>query len=204
MKLANGCLAGVVAMGLAAPAIAQQAAATLATAYTDISRKLCDSDHKPGARLGPDEMVSFSCKGVAGLRIDVAYAGTSLRVTLRDGGDSNAQPQLGASHDIGDRIEWRGHHGVRGFAPEAAILRLTSYDDDAPARRLGSVLAVLRIAGKSICPAAFIDVAGTPQPNEVARRIADEAAASFQCGVDHPRVIGPETTLVKEARARSG
>jgi hypothetical protein len=190
MKVSN--IVGVaLALCVAAPAVA-----------TDISRKLCKSDRAASAIPAEDERISYTCRGVAGFFIDVVYAGSSLRVRLRDAAATN-EPQLGASYDIGDKIEWRGHPGPRGFQPEAAILRLTSYDDG-PTRKLGSVLAVLRVAGKNVCAAALIDTAGTPQPNEAARRIADEVAAGFRCGIDQTRIVGPETSLAKETLARAG
>jgi hypothetical protein len=206
MKIAKSILAGLALTGAVLPALAQQAARPLSTAYTDISRKLCKSDHAPNASLDEHEAISYSCKGVAGLRVDVVYGGTSLRVTLRDPKTANVQPQLGASYDIGDRIEWRGRPGPKGFKPEAAILRLKGYvnDDTVATHDLGSVLAILRVSGGAVCPAAFLDAAATPQANEAARRIADETAAAFRCGTDQPRIVGPETSLVKETIARSG
>ncbi len=180
-----------------ASAGAQNAVSPLATVYSDLSPRLCASERKAGAPSV--QSGSYTCKGVGGVTIEVAGAPGSLRATLRRGAGPAAPPQAGPSRDLGDRVEWLGHRGAKGFEPEVAILRLTN-----AAAGAGGVVEILRVTENDICPAAFIDAASTPRPNEAVRRIAGEIAASFHCGVDNPQSLGPAATLARDASERHG
>ena len=194
-------------VGLATLAICAATGAALAeirpsltSVYSEISRTRCPNDfNRPLSQLG-EQPITYSCPGRAGFAVDVTYRGASVQVTFRRSGEKQAHAQLGAGHDVGDVVEWRGEKGVKGFAPGAAILRLRTRDNSG---KPGDVFGIVRLAEGKACPAAFIDAAANPNASELARRTADEIAAEFPCGEGAPRIVGVETTRAAEALARS-
>ena len=81
---------------------------------------------------------------------------------------------------LGDKLEWRS----RNNELFAAIYRHhILYFDNAP-EPLDSVLVVRKMSENvASCTTAVVD-SNVPNANEVARRLADEKVADFECGVD--------------------
>jgi hypothetical protein len=52
------------------------------------------------------------------------------------------------------------------------------------------MLAVTRLPPGQVCHVAYIDAQANPNPNELARKAADEFARDFKCGEDEVKVIG--------------
>jgi len=89
----------------------------------------------------------------------------------------------------GATVEWRI---AKGGTPVATILRWFIENPDpatgasAPALE-GQVLVVSTVAQKDDgkgCVAGYVDALANPDPNALARKIADEVAPTFRCGVD--------------------
>ena len=52
------------------------------------------------------------------------------------------------------------------------------------------MLAVTRLPPGEVCHVAYVDAQANANPNELARKAADELARNFQCGKDEVHVIG--------------
>jgi hypothetical protein len=52
------------------------------------------------------------------------------------------------------------------------------------------MLAVTRLPPGPVCHVAYVDAQANPNPNELARKAADELARDFKCGTDEVKVIG--------------
>ena len=52
------------------------------------------------------------------------------------------------------------------------------------------MLAVTRLPPGAVCHVAYIDAQANPNPNELARKAADEFARGFNCDKDEVKVIG--------------
>lgn len=95
----------------------------------------------------------------------------------------------------GTRVEWRV---AKGGAAVATILRWIIENPDpktgesVPALE-GQVLVISKVAEKHNgkgCVAGYVDALANPDPNAIARRIADEVAPTFRCGVDKAQFHG--------------
>ena len=173
------------------------AEAGLVSAYSDISHPKCAAS---GKATGDDTPVTYRCKLLDDLVLIATYEGTAVRISiLRNGDDTGLR--LGAGYDVGETLEWRGwKRDDLKFEPAAAILRLIEKTGH---NNYASVLTVLRVENRKICPAAWLDVTATPNANAVARQIADDTAGKFHCGTDAARIIGNDTELVQETIARA-
>jgi hypothetical protein len=94
----------------------------------------------------------------------------------------------------GATVEWRI---AKGGTPVATILRWFIENPDASGASVpalqGQVLVISRVAQKADgkgCVAGYVDALANPDPNALARKIADEVAPTFRCGVDKPTYHG--------------
>jgi hypothetical protein len=157
-----------------------------------IALNASDNDHGP---------VVLHCGGTAGFGVRIEYLGAAVLVKIARGDLAKAPMTVGAPHDVGPAIEWRGVRAANGFRPQTAIIRLVSRIDE---KRTASALAVLKIDGNTVCPAAFIDANAVKNANEEARSVADRIAATFKCGTDKPVAVGPVTELLEDIAGRGG
>jgi hypothetical protein len=141
---------------------------------------------------------TFSCGGYKGfpvllsegdLRQSVFFGHLGPWFTGADG--SEAFVSFGPFNAAGETIEWRLDAGA---VPFATILRWTvnanGGDDTAPTQ---SVLVISRVGrpGEAIaCPVGYVDAQLTPDANTVARRVADDIAADFDCTTSEPQWHG--------------
>ena len=169
----------------------------LQSVYSDLSLKACahGANRSPSKR-DDHEAVTYRCMGPAGIVISVRYEGTHVNVVFQGGGLAAGGKVLRAEYSIGERLEWRGRQGIKGFEAAAGILRMRRREDSG---KFGDVLAVLVRDGAQICPAAFVDASANRDANLLARQKADELAGHFRCGADQPRVAGVATERVQEA-----
>jgi hypothetical protein len=89
-------------------------------------------------------------------------------------------------------IEWRLARSPNGTAqPFATILRwnvrLNPADDAQPH---SPVLVVTRLGPGGVCRVGYVDARAIPDANALARKLADERARGFKCGVDKPEFVG--------------
>jgi hypothetical protein len=166
-----------------------------------ISRRSCSPGGFDSTRkaTGDEAPVTRRCKMLDDLTLIAVYEGATVRISvLRNGEDTGLR--LGAGYDVGEKLEWRGRRRNQKFEPAAAILRLIEKTAD---NSYASVLTVLRVDDRKICPAAWLEVAAMPDADAVARQIADDVAGKFHCGTDVARVIGKYTEFVQETIARA-
>jgi len=145
--------------------------------------------------------VIMQCGATAGFGVRIEYLGSSVHIRIGKGDLTKAPLTVGAPYDVGPAIEWRGVRATNGFRPETAIIRLLALNDK---QKPVSVLAVLRVDGNRICPAAFLDATVTRNANEEARTVADRIAGTFRCGTDAAFAVGAKTELMDEVASRGG
>jgi len=192
-------IVAIAVAGCAAVAALPSSAAGTSSVYSRAEGKTCRK--APDSVPEEHETVIERCPGVAGFTVITAYAGTSVRIAIEfRGTEARDEWRLGTGYGVGSRIEWRGSRDGGIFRPQSGIIRLLSRDDNG---KVVSVLAVFRVDGRLACPAAWLDVAATPDANAVARRVADGEVVAFKCGSDKPRIVGQQTDLVKDIAARS-
>ena len=78
--------------------------------------------------------------------------------------------------------------------PFAIIQRWLIADIDAPDKggrpTDKGLLVVTRLPPGAVCHVAYVDVAANPNPNELARKAADDIARDFKCGKDEVQFVG--------------
>lgn len=161
--------------------------------YTDLDLDACVSI-TPATEEEPGGFASLRCGGYLGapvyfkefdLRQSVYFGPVSQKI-IDEAGET-----FSAFNHVGKKIEWR--LGADG-RPTATILRWfienTNPDTGAVDKALnGQVLVVSKVASEDdpkACVAGYVDALANPEPNELARQVADEVASSFACGVDRP------------------
>ena len=88
-------------------------------------------------------------------------------------------------------IEWRLERQSNGkLKPFATILRwnvMASPDDP---HASGRKLVVTKLGPGGVCHVGYVDARANPDANELARKLADEKAHIFKCGIDKPESVG--------------
>ncbi|WP_457587012.1 hypothetical protein [Ensifer canadensis] len=92
-------------------------------------------------------------------------------------------------------VEWRV---AKGGTAVATILRWIIENPDPKTGESvpgleGQVLVVSKVAEKGDgkgCVAGYVDALANPDPNTIARKVADEVAPRFRCGVDQATFHG--------------
>ncbi len=183
-----GCLALI-----AAPAHAAE------SVYTDLNLDACET-------LAEDPMgVSLKCKGYKNfpvyfkegdLRQSVLFG--QIDQELIDG----AFESFAAFNRVNTKIEWRLDAKGRPFA---AILRWF-IENPGPSgspspESTGQVLVISRV-GTSVYPGScfvgMVDAKTTADANQLARRVADDVAGVFDCGMQPPEWYGKRGPLSSE------
>ncbi|WP_249119553.1 MULTISPECIES: hypothetical protein [unclassified Bradyrhizobium] len=175
-------------LGLLSPANAQ----TFSSLYTSAAPKDCRMIGKPSELDGSTTRV---CPGTAGLVVLISEG--DLRETVSVGRnraaaarEPAAQSWFGPFNSTTNTVEWRAVDGK----PFAIIQRWHIADNSDPDKEgrptAKPMLAVTRLPPGAVCHVAYIDAQANPNPNELARKAADELARSFTCGKDEVKVIG--------------
>ena len=186
------------ALGLISPACAQ----TFGSSYTSTAPKDC---RVTSARNEVDDSTIRTCPGKAGLVVLISE--DDLRETVSVGRNSAAaakepaaQVWFGPFNSTEHTVEWRALNGK----PFAIIQRWHIADSTEPDKNgrpiAKPMLAVTRLPPGPVCHVAYIDVQANPNPNELARKAADELARDFKCGKDEVKVIGEAGKAVGLAR----
>jgi hypothetical protein len=198
MRSVRVLVAGVVA-ALASPAMAE-----VASTYTKLGFELnCkwDSlDHLTQAER--EELLgnSATCTGLPGY--PVHYSEYDLR-QFTAFGEVPAEARTPASfaqfNRTGDTVEWRMENGK----PFATILRwfienmnpTTGMPDEANTGQVLVISTVAQPGNPRSCPVGYVDARENKDANELARKVADEIARTFRCGVDNPAFHGKKGPL---------
>lgn len=172
-----------------------------ASVYTDLDTDHCQSMAKPDANDGPADFVSLRCRGYKDY--PVYYAEGDMRQTLHFGYldqaiIDGAFETFGPFNYAGRKIEWR--LGADG-KPYAAIVRFFIQNPDPDTGMIdkgheGQVLVISRVGqpnDKRGCVIGYVDARKNPDPNGIARQVADEMAAGFVCGRDRASFHGAKT-----------
>jgi hypothetical protein len=194
---ALACVAGA-ALGPISPASAQ----TFSSSYTSTAPKDCRIIGKPSELDGSTTQV---CPGKAGLVVLIAEG--DLRETVSVGRnhaaaakEPAAQAWFGPFSSTTNTVEWRAADGK----PFAIIQRWHIADNSDPDKEgrptAKPMLTVTRLPPGEVCHVAYVDAQANPNPNELARKAADDFARNFKCGKDEVKVIGETGRAVSMAK----
>lgn len=168
----------VIGLSLILPGLAVPAAAENSSAYTRIDLAACREI--PPEPEDPLESGAWWCDGYEGVPVYVSEGDLRFFVsygpTARD--ELAAMTTLPSFNHIGETIEWRLTPDGRPFA---TILRFfTNSGDGGPE---GQVLVITKLGGPGqTCHAGYVDARTNPDANALAREVADNGAADFDCG----------------------
>lgn len=153
-------------------------AAELTGAATPLGEAFC-------AASGEAQAPILRCPGPAGVDAFIHREGGVSSISLGD--PIEGFVSIGQENRLGATMEWRSADG----RPFAGIVRFR-LAGEAGGDSLGDVFAILKTAenGRAGCLVALVDGSVNPQGRDLARRIADERAASFACGTDTATFAG--------------
>jgi hypothetical protein len=182
--------------------ICQANAQTFSSSYTSTAPKDCRMIGKPSEL---DGSTTRFCPGKSGLGVLISE--DDLRETVSVGRNRTAaakepaaQNWFGPFNSTTNTVEWRAVDGK----PFAIIQRwhiADNGDRDKQDRPIAKpMLAVTRLPPGEVCHVAYIDAQANPNPNELARKAADELARNFKCGKDEVQVIGESGRAVGMAK----
>jgi hypothetical protein len=177
-------------------------AQTFSSSYTSSAPKDC---RVTSARNEVDDSTIRTCPGKAGLVILISE--DDLRETVsvaRNRAAAAKEPAAGVwfgpFNSTEHTVEWRAVNGK----PFAIIQRWhiadVSDEDENGRPTAKPMLAVTRLPPGQVCHVAYIDAQANPNPNELARKAADEFARDFKCGKDEVKVIGETGKAVSLAK----
>lgn len=186
------------ALGLISPASAQ----TFGSSYTSTAPKDC---RVTSAGTEVDDSTIRTCPGKAALVVLISE--DDLRETVSVGRNRAAAARepaagvwFGPFNSTEHTVEWRTMNGK----PFAIIQRwhiADISDEDKNGRPIAKpMLAVTRLPPGQVCHVAYVDAQANPNPNELARKAADELARDFKCGTDEVKVIGETGKAVSLAK----
>lgn len=159
-------------------AMAPPATNGVASAYTDLNLSQCQTT----SEVQEGDSMSWRCPGLGDVPLFVSTG--DLRYDI-DAGVSNDNFQtLPPFNENPTRIEWR----LRDNRPVAIIFRLTLATNEQAEWSTALGVATVGMAGKPGCTIAWVD-GNVPDANDVARRIADERAATSRCDGGDPDMI---------------
>ncbi len=188
-RIGLAIFAACVLLASAVPARSQQ----IFSAYSKFDAdKTCK--HTPGR--DPEDYGSWVCAGHAGIivrlsagdqRMQVSF-GHNARAAAREEAASQSFPGFNSVYQ--GTVEWRIEKLPNGKTrPFATILRWntrTAEDSERDdGKSTGRTLVVTRLNPGGVCHVGYVD-ARSAGANEAARKLADEKARSFKCGVDDP------------------
>jgi hypothetical protein len=161
--------------------------------YTVIDLDHCQTLSKPAVDE-PGDFISLKCKGYKNYPLyfkegdlrQSAYFGY-LDQEIIEG----AAETFGPFNHIGKKVEWRLGDNRRPFA---TILRYhienSNPETGSPDKALaGQVLVISRVGrpdDQRGCVIGYVDALANSEPNELARKVADESADRFVCGRQKP------------------
>jgi len=168
-------LASVLALfSFTALAITGAFAQSVDSAYTKLDLNDCS------IITADDFGATFACAGYRGIPVMVAEG--DLRMFVSFGLDSlherAAEQTLGPFNTTSETLEWRIANLAKGWTPYATILRYFTEDG---VNLKGEVLIVTKVEQGATCQVAHIDALKYKNANQIARDIADNLAADFDC-----------------------
>jgi hypothetical protein len=189
-------------LGAAPGPFSAASAQTIGSSYTSTAPKDCRMIGKPSELDGSTTRV---CPGKSGLVLLISE--DDLREIVSVGRDRIAAAKepaaelwFGPFNSTEHTAEWRAVDGK----PFAIIQRWHIADNSEQDRQgrptTKAMLAVTRLPPGAVCHVAYIDAQANPNPNELARKAADDFARDFKCGKDEVKVIGASGKAVQSVR----
>jgi hypothetical protein len=186
----------------ASGSISSADAQTFGSTYTSTAPKDC---RVTSAANGFDDSTIRVCSGKSGFVVVIGE--DDLRETVSVGrnrtqaaSEPAAQSGFGPFNSTAHTVEWRTVDGK----PFAIIQRWRIADNTDPDKNghpiAKPMLAVTRLPPGPVCHVAYIDGQANRNPNELARKAADEFARDFKCGKDEVKVIGEHGRAVEMAK----
>ena len=175
----------------AAPAAAQP----IEYVYTKFDAKTCK--HARGRAV--EDYGSWSCPGYEKLNVLLSAGDQRMFVTYGSGKQKDlaaTQTFPGFNNVYQGTVEWRIEKTDGKSHPFATILRWNVVTPDdrekatGPIKSTGRVLVVTRLGPGGVCHVGYVDAKANPDANELARKLADEYARTFNCGKDKRIVAG--------------
>jgi hypothetical protein len=170
------------------------AGVSMDSAYTEYDSERCP--HRAGRDV--EDYGEWRCKGLNGITLLISAG--DQRTTMSFGPRARSEPAAaqtlrGFNSIERGRIEWRvARESGRRNHPFAAIVRWTTFVADERGSGeegiKGKVLVVTRLGPRGVCHIGYVDALANANANELARKIADERAASFRCNADKPVIVG--------------
>ena len=158
----------------------------------DVTYAYTQFDADKGCKHTPsrveEDYGSWQCPGYAGIAVRLSAGDQRMQVSF--GPRANKEVAAGETlpafnNAYKGTVEWRSVGGK----PFATILRWNVMMPDDERQASGRVLVVTRLNPGGVCHVAYVDARTTANPNEVARKLADEKARSFKCGVDKAEYV---------------
>ena len=182
--------------------ISHVSAQTFSSSFTSTAPKDC---RVISAGTEVDDSTIRTCPGKAGLVVLISE--DDLRETVSVGRNRVAAEKepaaklwFGPFNSTEHTVEWRATAGK----PFAIIQRWHIADSTEPDKNgrpiAKPMLAVTRLPPGEVCHVAYVDAQANPNPNELARKAADELARDFKCGKDEVKVIGETGRAVSLAK----
>ncbi|WP_185984389.1 hypothetical protein [Aureimonas mangrovi] len=163
----------VLVLLITAPAFA----ATLTGAASPIGERFCGPSVEAEGVL--------RCPGPSGVEAYIHTADGLSSISLGD--PVEGYVSFGETNSLGATMEWRLSDGL----PFAGVVRFR-LPAEAAGEGTRDLMAVIKVAegGRASCLVAVVDLTVNPEGRDMARRTADERAASFTCGRDEARIVG--------------
>jgi hypothetical protein len=185
-------IAAVVAAGallVRAPVASAQDAVTYS--YTSFD---ADKGCKHTRGKVEEDYGSWRCAGYAGIDVLLSAGDQRMQVSFGTGGAKEvaAGETLPGFNDVyKGTVEWRSARDAAGKErPFATILRWNVMQNTDDRKASGRILVVTRLNPGGVCHVGYVDARANPNPNELARQLADTKARTFKCGTDKAEWMG--------------
>jgi hypothetical protein len=186
----------IASLAAIAPPTRAQTAGDAVSTYTSTAEQDCRSERQR-RKPAPEDGGARVCQGTHGFVVVVSE--NDLRETVSVGRnraladkEPAAKKWFGPFSSAATTVEWRSRRSAS--RPFAIIQRWSLADNNDPDKdgrpRDKQMLVVTRLPPGAVCHIAYVDVAANANANDLARKVADETARSFDCTKDKLRIEG--------------
>jgi hypothetical protein len=176
---------------------ASSASAQVASVYTDIDVEKDCIVYSEAAEDEGGDWADYVCGGYRGYPVHFSYGDARESVFYGHAPAAVRWESFSVFNSTGPRIEWRVRGEGNRAVPFATIHRW--FVSDAQGETNGIEVLVVEKVGQPAeqkgCAIAYVMATGNTEPNEKARRYADEMAADFVCGADEPSIDAGKIAL---------
>jgi hypothetical protein len=178
------------ALAVSPASVLAQPNAGVENAYTTFDSDKCR--HTRGRDV--EDYGSWLCRGYGD--IPVWLGAGDQRMFVSFGRNAAREPAAGeTTPGFNDAykgtIEWRLERKPDGKRkPFASILRWNYMMSPNDRQASGRKIVVTRLGPGGVCHVGYVDARTNPDADELARRLADEKARTFKCGIDKPESVG--------------